>query len=71
MNISTKLIPYIPSDDEKESLKIEKDIAHVKLFRVSENSDNKVVEYLEAIVNSEDLEFTVVSWGKKNSSVNL
>lgn len=65
IDILTKLVPYIPNSDEMDVLNIPKQSAHAKLLRVSKNTNNDIVEYLEAIVNSDDLEFSVVSWGKK------
>lgn len=65
VNIDTKLSPYIPTSQESSDLSIESNTAHAKIFRIAKNSDDSIVEYLEGIINSTELQFTVSSWDKK------
>ena len=74
-NINSNLIdattltvsPIIPDDDICEIINVEKGSAHALLKRVSANTDGEPCEYTKAIINSDDLEFCINSWVKKDS----
>ncbi len=63
--------PIIPSEAICNIINVEKGSAQALLKRVSSNSNEEPCEYTKAIINSDDLEFCINSWVKKDSNNGL
>lgn len=61
--------PIIPDDNICDIINVKKNSAQALLKRISSNSksNDNPCEYTKAIINSDDLEFCINSWVKKDS----
>lgn len=69
VKVQTLLMPVNPSIEEARMLKLSITSAHSKVQRISEFNNNEVAEYAEAFINSEDIAFSISSWGKRDSDI--
>lgn len=61
------ITPIIPEEWVCKTINVEVGSAQAMLNRISVDSEETPCEYTRAIINSNDLEFTISSWVKKNS----
>ncbi len=61
------ITPIIPEEWVCKTINVEVGSAQAMLNRISVDSEEIPCEYTRAIINSNDLEFTISSWVKKNS----
>lgn len=65
--ITLTVCPIIPNENICRVINVEKGSAQALLKRVSANPNDVPCEYTKAIINSNDLEFSINSWVKKDS----
>ncbi|MGD1821808.1 MAG: GntR family transcriptional regulator [Pleomorphochaeta sp.] len=65
--ITLTVSPIIPSDNICRIINVEEGSAQALLKRVSSNPNQVPCEYTKAIINSNDLEYCINSWVKKDS----
>lgn len=69
VKVQTMLIPVNPTIEEARMLNLSITSAHVKLRRIAEFNDGSIAEYAEAFISSDDIAFSISSWGKRDSSL--
>ena len=69
VKVQTMMFPVNPTIEEARMLNLSITSAHVKIRRTSEFNDGEIAEYAEAFINSDDISFSVSSWGKRDSSL--
>lgn len=69
VNVQTMMIPVNPTIEEARMLNLSITSAHVRLRRISEFTDGSIAEYAEAFISSDDISFSVSSWGKRDPSL--
>jgi DNA-binding GntR family transcriptional regulator len=69
VKVQTMLIPVNPTIEEARMLNLSITSAHVKIRRTTEFNDGTIAEYAEAFINSDDISFSISSWGKRDASL--
>jgi DNA-binding GntR family transcriptional regulator len=67
VRVQTFLTPVNPTIEEARMLNLSITSAHSRIKRTSEFNNGEVAEYAEAFINSNDISFSISSWGKRES----
>ncbi|MBK5200604.1 MAG: GntR family transcriptional regulator [Spirochaetaceae bacterium] len=69
VRVQTLLMPVNPSMEEARMLNLSITSAHSRIQRTAEFNNSEVAEYAEAFINSDDISFSISSWGKRDSII--
>lgn len=65
----TLLVPSNPSVEEARLLNLSITEAHSRVQRIAEFNDGQIAEYAEGFINSNEIYFSISTWGKRDSTI--